>query len=132
MASVPKYGTYKPQNETMEITITNATPSNGQIEGSYTHKYTPEGQIDITGKIGGYAWVANNDGGEATAPFSINFTVSVLPEGNPYCIVDFWNGFYTIGDSLVLSGVRSYVKNDGTTQSVVLGTLELYLQPPPS
>jgi hypothetical protein len=128
MASVPKYGTYAPQNNTMSIEITNADPSSGRIQGTYTHKYTPEGQIDIDGNIGGYAWVKNNDGGSGTAPFSINFTVSKRPNGFPYCIVDFWNGFYTASDSLVMSGIRSYVKQDGTTQSVVLGTLEFFLQ----
>ncbi|WP_046745935.1 hypothetical protein [Kordia zhangzhouensis] len=128
MARVPVYGTYKPSNNTFEVTITSADPSNGQIQGTYIHHYTPEGEITVTGKIGGYAWVHNNDGGSGTAPFSINFTVSVRPDAYSYCIVDFWNGFYTKTNSIVLSGVRSYVKNDGTTQSIGLGTLELYLQ----
>ena len=127
MVTVPELGTYTPLDNTMQIEITSADPSNGEIQGTYTHHFTPEDEITVTGKIGGYAWVDNNDGGSGTAPFSINFTASVRPDGSPYCIVDFWNGFYTKVNSLVLSGVRSYVKNDGTTQSTVLGTLELYL-----
>lgn len=127
MVSVPLLGTYASLDSTMQIEITSADPSNGQIKGTYIHNFTPEGKITVEGKIGGYAWVNNNDGGSGTAPFSINFTASVRPDGWPYCIVDFWNGFYTSANSLVLSGIRSYVKNDGTTQSTVLGTLELYL-----
>ncbi|QHI38949.1 hypothetical protein IMCC3317_43490 [Kordia antarctica] len=126
--SVPKTGTYAPLNKTLTITIESADPSDGQIQGTYVHNFTPEGPITVSGKVGGYAWVKNNDGGTGTAPFHINFTASVRPEGSPYCIVDFWNGFYTNDDTIVITGSRSYVKNDGTTQSIGLGTLELYLQ----
>ena len=141
MASIPKNGTYAPINKTMSIQITNVDTTTGVIEGIYTHLYTPEGKIEVNGNIGGYAFVKNNDGGSGTAPFSINFTVSELPDGAPYCIVDFWNGFYTIvtseadntpGDVLVMSGIRSYVKSNGVTQSTVLGTYEFQYTPPSS
>ncbi|WP_298517454.1 hypothetical protein [uncultured Kordia sp.] len=125
--SLPTLGTYAPTNQTMSIEITGADAGTGTIEGTYEHKYTPEGTMSVNGKIGGYAWVNNNDGGNASAPFSINFTVSERPDGFPYCLVDFWNGFYTKSNSIVITGVRSYVKDDGTTQSIGLGTLELYL-----
>lgn len=128
--SLPTLGLYMPQNKTMRITITSADPTTGTIQGTYENDYTPEGTMIVTGKIGGYAWVNNNDGGVRTAPFSINFTVSERPEGFPYCLVDFWNGFYSksdSSDSIIITGTRSYVKNDGTVQSIGLGTLELYL-----
>lgn len=125
--SVPTIGLYMPTNKTMRIEITSADSSNGEIQGTYENDYTPEETMIVKGKIGGYAWVSNNDGGSGTAPFCINFTASERPNGWPYCMIDFWNGFYTKTNSIVLTGTRSYVKNDGTTMSIGLGTLELYL-----
>ncbi|WP_420572483.1 hypothetical protein [Kordia sp.] len=126
MATIPKLATYSSLDGTVEITISSVDPSIGEIQGTYKHNFTPKGAITVSGKIGGYAWVNNSEGGSGTAPFNINFTASVRPDGFPYCIIDFWNGFYTTQNTLMLSGVRSYVNNDGTTQSIVLGTLELY------
>lgn len=135
--SLPNYGTYVPENKTMQIEITSADPSAGQIQGTYQHNFppidaainAPVNIIHVTGGIGGYSWVNNNDGGSGSAPFCINFTASIRPDGWPYCLVDFWNGYYTIDNSIVISGTRSYVKDDGTATTVNLGTLELYLIP---
>lgn len=125
--ALPTLGLYIAGNKTMRIEITSADPSTGVIEGTYENDYTPEGTMIVKGKIGGYAWVNNNDGGDGSAPFSINFTVSERPTDFPYCLVDFWNGFYSKSNSIIITGTRSYVKNDGTTQSIGLGTLELFL-----
>lgn len=124
-AIVPLIGTYSASNETMQIEITNADPSNGQIQGTYKHNFTPEGKITITGKIGGYAWVSNTTGGSGTAPFHINFTVSKRPNDFPYCIIDFWNGYYSKENTIIITGVRSYVNKSGTKEVTSLGTLTL-------
>jgi len=125
--SIPTPGLYMSPSKTIRIEITKADPTTGVIEGTYENDYTPEGTMIVKGKIGGYAWVNNNDGGEGSAPFSINFTVSERPIDYPYCLVDFWNGFYSKSNSIVITGTRSYVRNDGTVQSIGLGTLELKL-----
>jgi len=135
--SIPQNGTYVPENKTMQIEIISADASKSTIEATYQHNFPPVDAeinppvnvIHITGEIGKFYWVENNDGGSGTAPFSINFTASIRPDGWPYCLVDFWNGYYSTENTIVLTGTRSYVKNDGTAISVGLGTLTLYLVP---
>jgi len=125
MSVVPIIGTYSALDETIQIQITSANPSNGQIQGTYTDNFTPEGKIIVTGNIGGYAWVKDTNGECGQAPFHINFTIYKSPNDLSYTLVDFWNGYYTKNNTIIISGVRSYVTTTGTKEAKSLGTLTL-------
>lgn len=69
-------------------------------------------------------WVYNNEKENTQiAPVLINFRASKRPEGSPYAIVDTWNGYYETDHSMILTGSRCYVNENGKTNSTSLGTM---------
>jgi len=125
--AVPVLGTYLSADNHFKIQITNANPSNGQIDGVYATNESPQGPFTSQGTVGHYAWVANQQGQSGQAPFCINFTGSVRPNGFPYCIIDMWNGAYQTDNTMLLAGTRAYVNNQGQVQVVSLGTQKFAL-----
>lgn len=122
MASVPQLGTYTSSNDAYKITISETNSSKGSISGTYNSKYTPIGELEVEGNIGGYSWVTN-DSGDLT-PFAINFQVSQRPSGRPYYIIERWSGYYTSSNVLVMTGIQGYVNGDGEVSTICLGTYD--------
>ena len=116
--SVPILGIYRPANKDYFIEVAEATPANGQIHGGYGARFAPEGGMK-SGLIGFYAWV--NSAGNNSAPFVISFRGFSRPAG--HVVLDQWNGFYRKDDTMLLTGTRAYVNEDGTSESICLGTM---------
>lgn len=121
--AVPQYGTYVAEGGNYSITITSANSSNGQIAAQYHANYSQVGPLTVTGNIGGYSWVySNTQGKDGVAPFGIRFKVSIRPSDRAYNIYDDWTGAYQVNNTLLMSGVRSYVNNEGIIEVRSLGT----------
>ncbi len=120
--SVPQLKTYVSEDQNFTIKITSANPSNGQIVATYEASYSPEGALDVSGDIGGYAWVSDASGKNGGTPFSIRFAAMVRPSGWPYCILDTWTGAYQDDNTLLMEGARSYVNDKGVVEVGSLGT----------
>lgn len=121
--SVPKLGIYEPANKSFKIQITSANPSNGEIKGSYSTAFTPEGVLSQGGSVGQYRWVKNEAGVDGVAPFWISFQAFFRPSGRPYGLGDQWNGVYRKDNTMLLTGTRGYVNNKGEIESICLGTM---------
>lgn len=120
---VPKHTTFVSDDGVFKIVIQTSNSSNGQIEADYEAQSSPVGPLSITNAKGGWMWVYSKEAGrEGVAPFVINFSAAQRPQGRPYAIVDKWNGTYKTDDSMVLTGSRAYVNEQGTLMSIGLGT----------
>ncbi|HEW97148.1 MAG: hypothetical protein DRR16_21080 [Candidatus Parabeggiatoa sp. nov. 3] len=116
-AKVPQFGKYVAEGGNYSIEITSTNSSIGQITAEYNASYSPAGPLSVKGDIGQYSWVKYN-----VAPFGIRFGMKVRPSGWPYIIFDNWTGAYQVDNTLLLSGVRSYVNSDGVIEVRTLGT----------
>lgn len=123
MATLPIPGTYVSEDENFKVEIKSADPPSGVIEAVYEASYSPEGSFRVGGPIGAYAWVHNEQNVPGFAPFGIGFTAINRPGTMPYCIYDTWAGEYTKDNAILMTGVRSYVNNEGVVQTMSLGTL---------
>lgn len=125
--AVPELGKYIAEGGNYSIEITSANSSNGQIEGTYHTNFSQAGELNVTGKIGQYHWVySNSQGKDGVAPFGIRFQIAVRPDKRAYNIFDNWTGAYQINNTLLMSGVRSYVNNKGTVEVISLGTKKFF------
>ncbi|NVE00116.1 hypothetical protein [Massilia sp. BJB1822] len=123
MSNVPVIGTYVSEDNNFTLKISSADPSNGAIRGTYVANYSPVGQINVEGAIGGYAWVFNKgQGKDGVAPFTASFGGSVRPDGRPYCINDAWSAVYLPDNTILAEGSRSFVNQDGVAEVRSLGT----------
>ena len=61
-------------------------------------------------------------GHDGVTPFVIEFTAFQRPTGRAYAIYDIWSGAYQKNDSMILTGTRAYVNEQGVISSIVLGT----------
>jgi hypothetical protein len=122
--AVPQYGKYVAEGENYSITITSTKSSIGQITAEYKANNSQVGPLKVSGNIGKYSWVYSNSQGKRShvAPFGIRFDMSVRPSGYQYNIYDSWTGAYQVDNSLLMSGVRSYINNDGIVEVRSLGT----------
>ena len=121
--AVPQYGKYVAEGENYSITITSANSTTGQITAEYKANNSQVGPLNVSGNIGKYSWVySNSQGTDGVAPFGIRFQMPVNPSGYPYNICDSWTGAYQVDNSLLMSGVRSYINNDGIVEVRSLGT----------
>ncbi len=122
-AKVPQFGKYVAEGGNYSIEITSTNSSIGQITAEYNASYSPAGPLNVKGNIGQYAWVySNSQGKNGVAPFGIRFGMKVRPKGWPYVIFENWTGAYQVDNTLLLSGVRSYVNSDGVIEVRTLGT----------
>ncbi|PXF43404.1 hypothetical protein BWQ96_06850 [Gracilariopsis chorda] len=120
---LPRRGTYTSDDGVQKITIENTNSSNGQIEGTYGSSSSPVGPLSISNMRGDFMWVHSQEAGrDGVAPFVIRFFAKQRPSPRAYSIVDSWNGGYQTDDTMLLSGTRAYVNQEGVVQSISLGT----------
>ncbi|PXF40281.1 hypothetical protein BWQ96_10008 [Gracilariopsis chorda] len=120
---LPEHGVYTSDDGVQKITISSTNSSNGQISGIYESSSSPVGPLSIQSMKGNYMWVRSQEAGrDGVAPFVIRFFAAQRPDGRPYSIVDIWNGGYQTDDTMLLSGTRAYVNQEGVVQSISLGT----------
>lgn len=120
---VPYHGEYTSEDGVQKVVISSTNSSNGAISGSYKTTSSPVGELSIDTMTGLYMWVNNKEQGrDGVAPFVITFTAAQRPSGRPYTIIESWEGGYKTDDSMLLTGTRSYVTEDGDVQSLCLGT----------
>mgnify|MGYP003571930748 FL=1 len=122
--AVPQVGKYVSEDNNFSINIMSTDSWKGVINAVYNATYGPEGPITVSGNIGGYSWVYNeSQRKDGVAPFSIRFTANLRPKNRFYSIYDTWTGAYQANNTLLMSGVRSYVNSKGTVQVRSLGTM---------
>lgn len=120
---LPQHGVYKSDDGVQKITISSTNSSNGQITGVYESSSSPVGALSISNMKGDYMWVHSKEAGrDGVAPFVIRFSAKQRPDGRPYSIVESWDGGYQTDGTMLLTGTRAYVTQDGVVQSISLGT----------
>ncbi|KAI0558152.1 hypothetical protein FGB62_230g014 [Gracilaria domingensis] len=120
---LPNHGTYTSDDGVHKIIITRTVSSNGQIDGDYVSSSSPAGPLSISSLKGDYMWVKSKEQGrDGVAPFTIRFWAKQRPDGRPYAIIDSWSGGYQKDNTMLLSGTRAYVNEDGVVQAISLGT----------
>ena len=113
-------GTYTSENGDFVLQITNSDSTHSTFEGTYTASYTAQGQQTFNHVVGRWWYV----GGGGAAPLSVGFVTHDRASGGwPYCIADAWSGILTETGKLSMTGTRSYLTSDGSTQELSsLGT----------
>lgn len=120
---VPFTGTYKSEDGVYKITISSVNSYHGIFSGKYESAKSPEGALNIGDITGSFRYVmSKSEGRDGVAPFIIGFSTTYRADGRVYAIRDAWEGVYQVGDTLLLTGSRAYVNDDGTTSSTSLGT----------
>eukprot|EP00737_Agarophyton_chilense_P000159 gb/GEZJ01000186.1/.p1 GENE.gb/GEZJ01000186.1/~~gb/GEZJ01000186.1/.p1 ORF type:complete len:128 (-),score=13.63 gb/GEZJ01000186.1/:248-631(-) len=120
---LPERGTYTSDDGVQKISIYATNSSNGQVDGEYASSSSPVGSLSISSLKGDFMWVNSNAAGrDGVAPFVIRFWAKQRPEGRPYSIIDSWIGGYQTDNTMLLSGSRAYVNQEGVVQAISLGT----------
>lgn len=107
-----------------KIEISSANPYNGKIECRYECFSSPVGPLSIPDMEGRYMCVQSNKKEDTeTQQVLINFKALKYQDEFSYVIVDTWNGYYETDDSMILTGSRCSVNENGKTVSTSLGTM---------
>lgn len=125
---VPNIGTYTSDDGLYKVTIESVDGWTGKFSGKYKATTSPKGALNIESISGSFSWVARkSDGKDGVAPFVIGFAASQRSEGRTYVVKDVWEGAYQVNDTLLLTGSRAFVDQNGIAESITLGTKQFIL-----
>ena len=106
-------GTYVSKDEKHILNITESVSSVGQFKGEFTAKDTPEGEVVYQIQNNGDAsWAYTSDQAHAGIGFMVADKAEKTSD-RQFVIFDSWAGSITSTNKLLMSGSRSYTKNNG-------------------